>query len=49
MKKSILSLIAMGASASVAYAGTESYSGKEMKQVTPASTFEMPNKKYFFV
>jgi hypothetical protein len=36
MKKSILTLIAIGALASVAYAGTESYSGKEMKQVAPA-------------
>src|ERR1700732_5394071 len=36
MKKSILTLIAISALASVAYAGTESYSGKEMKQVAPA-------------
>ena len=36
MKRSILSLIAIGALASMANAGTESYSGKEMKQVAPA-------------
>jgi hypothetical protein len=35
MKKLILSLLATGALAS-AYAGTESYSGKEMKQLAPA-------------
>jgi len=32
MKKLILAILAMGALASAAYAGTESYSGKEMKQ-----------------
>jgi len=36
MKKLILGLIAMGALASMVRAGTESYSGKEMKQVAPA-------------
>ncbi len=36
MKKLILGLIAMGALASMVCAGTESYSGKEMKQVAPA-------------
>ncbi len=35
MKKLVLSLFAMGALAAVAFAGTESYSGKEMKQVAP--------------
>jgi len=35
MKKLVLSLFAVGALASVAFAGTE-YSGKEMKQVAPA-------------
>jgi len=36
MKGSIWSLIAIGALASMANAGTESYSGKEMKQLAPA-------------
>ena len=36
MKKLVFSLIAMGALASVAFAGSETYSGKEMKQVAPA-------------
>jgi len=35
MKKLILSLLAIGAIAPVAFAGTETYSGKEMKQVAP--------------
>jgi hypothetical protein len=36
MKKLGLSLIAMGALASTAFAGSDTYSGKEMKQVSPA-------------
>src|SRR5438477_2313426 len=35
MKKFILGLLAIGAIAPVAFAGTETYSGKEMKQVAP--------------
>lgn len=36
MKKLILTLCAVAAVASASFAGTESYSGKEMKQVAPA-------------
>ena len=36
MKKLILGLFAIGALVSTTFAGTESYSGKEMKQVAPA-------------
>ncbi len=35
MKKFMLGLLAIGAIAPVAFAGTETYSGKEMKQVAP--------------
>lgn len=36
MKKLTLTLCAVAAAASAAFAGTETYSGKEMKQVAPA-------------
>ena len=36
MKKFMLGLLAIGAIAPVAFAGTETYGGKEMKQVAPA-------------
>ncbi|PYJ19265.1 MAG: hypothetical protein DME99_13190, partial [Verrucomicrobia bacterium] len=35
MRKSVLGLLCIAAIASVAVAGTETYSGKEMKQVVP--------------
>jgi hypothetical protein len=35
MKKFVLSLLSIAAISSVAFAGTETYSGKEMKQVVP--------------
>jgi len=35
MRKLVLSLLGFGAIASLAFAGTETYGGKEIKQVVP--------------